>query len=98
MLFLLQKIVQVLGDFGNSSGSKDDPFEKTVFVLTSNAFQKWYLSQGDPERLVYSCDIESLAKRAFAANTWVSQFFFFQKILNQIWDSSATKAHETSYT
>ena len=50
----------------------DDQFEKTVFVLTSNTFQKWYLAQGDPERLVYSCDIETLAKKAFALNTWVS--------------------------
>jgi len=50
----------------------DDQFEKTVFVLTSNTFQKWYLAQGDPERLVYSCDIETLARKAFALNTWVS--------------------------
>ena len=58
---------------GNScSMSNDDPFEKNVYVLTSNSFQKWFLGQGDPEKLIYSVDLESIAKQAFATHTWVS--------------------------
>jgi hypothetical protein len=64
---------------------RDDPFDKTVFVLTSNTFQKWYLSQGDPERLVYSCDLESIAKRDFATNTWVSLSYTRDYIMHRQW-------------
>jgi hypothetical protein len=53
----------------------EDPYEKTVYVLTSNNFQKWFIAHGDPEKLVYSCDLENLAKRAFASNTWVCSSF-----------------------
>ena len=71
-----QKLVQVLGCPCTSSsgggGSMDDPFEKTVYVLTSNSFQKWFIGQGDPEKMIYSADLETIAKQAFATNTWVS--------------------------
>lgn len=67
------KLVQVLGSPTRpvaGGGAIDDPFEKSVYVLTSNSFQKWHLSQGDPERLIYSCDLEAIAKQAFASSTW----------------------------
>ena len=48
----------------------DDPFEKVIFVLTANSFQKWLLSQGDPDQMFYNCDLESIGKQAFADHLW----------------------------
>ena len=56
---------------GNGA-TKDDPTEKVVYVLTSNSFQKWLLTQGDPDRMFYNCDLENIAKEAFATHIWVS--------------------------
>ena len=50
----------------------DDPFEKTLYVLTSNGFQKWLLAQGDADQMFYNCDLEALAKQAFSTYLWVS--------------------------
>lgn len=36
----------VLGTSSTSSTPMEDPFEKVVYVLTANSFQKWLLSQG----------------------------------------------------
>jgi len=65
-----------LGDNCHISGGDgmSDPYEKTVYVLTSNSFQKWFIAQGDPEKMIYSCDLENIAKQAFASNTWVRSF------------------------
>ncbi len=51
----------------------EDPFEKIVYVLTSNSFQKWILSQGDPDQMLYNCDLESCAKQAFATHLWFQE-------------------------
>ena len=59
---------------GNGA-TKDDPTEKVVYVLTSNSFQKWLLTQGDPDRMFYNCDLENIAKEAFATHIWVSNIF-----------------------
>ena len=65
--------MQVLGTNSAGSGSPsgmDDPFEKVIFVLTANSFQKWLLSQGDPDQMFYNCDLESIGKQAFADHLW----------------------------
>lgn len=68
------KLVQVLGCKANPIGSSlEDPFEKFVYVLTSNSFQKWLLIQGEPDKMFYSCDLETLAKEAFATHLWANQ-------------------------
>lgn len=51
----------------------EDPFEKFIYVLTSNSFQKWILTQGELDRLFYNCDLESIAKQAFATHLWVNE-------------------------
>ena len=66
--YSFQKLVQVLG----RGVTKEDPTEKTVFVLTSNSFQKWLLAQGDPDKMFYNCDLENIGKQAFATHMWVS--------------------------
>jgi len=70
------KLVQVLGSStysDTSSSGMEDPFEKVVFVLTSNSFQKWMLTQGEMDRLFYNCDLESIAKQAFATHVWSNE-------------------------
>lgn len=47
-----------------------DPFEKIVFVLTSHSFQKWLLNQGEADRMIYNCDVETLSKQALATHLW----------------------------
>lgn len=51
----------------------EDPLEKVVYVLTSNGFQKWILSQGDPDQMLYNCDLETCAKQAFATHLWYAE-------------------------
>ena len=67
-LFISQKLVQVLG----GPVTEADPSEKYVYVLTSTSFQKWILAHGDPDKMFYSCQLEPIAKQAFATNVWVS--------------------------
>jgi len=56
-----------------SSSERENPFEKNVFVLTSmGSFQKWKLAQGEPEQMIYSCEIEAMAKQKFCSKTWVN--------------------------
>ena len=71
----LQKLVQVLGSstYAETSSGMEDPFEKVVFVLTSNSFQKWMLTQGELDRLFYNCDLESIAKQTFATHVWSNE-------------------------
>ena len=71
----LQKLVQVLGSStcAETSSGMEDPFEKVVFVLTSNSFQKWMLTQGELDRLFYNCDLESIAKQTFATHVWSNE-------------------------
>lgn len=76
LIFLyLQKLVQVLGSstYAETSSGMEDPFEKVVFVLTSNSFQKWMLTQGELDRLFYNCDLESIAKQTFATHVWSNE-------------------------
>ena len=73
---------------GNGA-TKDDPTEKVVYVLTSNSFQKWLLTQGDPDRMFYNCDLENIAKEAFATHIWVSYislqlFLSFRKNFSKV--------------
>ena len=66
------KLVSVLG-----TTFKDDPEDKLVFVLTANALQKWLLIKDEfPDKMYYSCDIETLAKQAFAEKVWVSNYYY----------------------
>jgi hypothetical protein len=65
------KLVQVLGTRSYCSSGMEDPFEKIIYVLTSNGFQKWLLTQGEPDKMFYNCDLESIAKQAFATHLWV---------------------------
>ena len=67
-LSITQKLVQVLG----GPVTEADPSEKYVYVLTSTSFQKWILAHGDPDKMFYSCQLEPIAKQAFATNVWVS--------------------------
>ena len=54
----------------------EQPDEKTIFVLTSNQLHKWELIKDeDFDRLFYNCDLEKVAKTAFAKNVWVSNLF-----------------------
>ena len=63
------KLVQVLG----YPKGENDPEEQVVCVLTSNTLQKWLVVKDEPETLFYSCNVESLAKEAFAhSSAWVS--------------------------
>ena len=54
----------------------DDSDESSVFVLTASHLQRWAVCDGaeqypSSERLVYSCDLETMAKEAFAkAGLW----------------------------
>ena len=67
-------MVQVLGtSSATSPNGMDDPFEKVIYVLTANSFQKWLLSQGDPDKMFYNCDLESIAKQAFADHLWQNE-------------------------
>ncbi len=51
-----------------------DPEEKAAFVLTASALQKWLLvSEEETDRMFYSCDVEELARTAFATTVWVSE-------------------------
>ena len=63
------KLVQVLGN----GATKDDPTEKVVFVLTSSSFQKWKLTQGEPDRMFYNSDLENIGKEAFATHIWAQE-------------------------
>ena len=49
----------------------DDSDEKSVFVLTASHLQRWAICDGaaDPssERLAFDCDVETMAKEAFAS-------------------------------
>lgn len=57
---------------GRTQSSDDE--EKAVFVLTANSLQKWLIIKDEePDRLFYSCDIEELARNAFATTVWVSE-------------------------
>ena len=72
--FSSKKLVQVLGSSSNaSSGGMEDPLEKVVYVLTSNSFQKWILSQDEPDKMFYNCDLETCAKQAFATHLWFQE-------------------------
>ena len=53
-----------------------DPEEKLVFVLTAHSLQKWLIIKDDPDKLFYSCDIDAVAKEAFANKVWVSNRSF----------------------
>ena len=68
MLMLQKRLVQVLG----GPVTERDPLEKYVYVLTSTSFQKWIIAHGDPDKMFYSCQLEPIAKQAFADNVWVS--------------------------
>ena len=74
LFFFSKKLVQVLGSSSNaSSGGMEDPLEKVVYVLTSNSFQKWILSQDEPDKMFYNCDLETCAKQAFATHLWFQE-------------------------
>ena len=79
------KLVRVLG-----TTFKDDPEDKLVFVLTANTLQKWLLIKDEfPDKMYYSCDIETLAKQAFAEKVWVSTMhFYLQRQRRSIPDNS----------
>ena len=64
--------MQVLG----RAVEKEDPTEKIVLVLTSNSFQKWLVAQGETDKMFYNCDLENIAKQAFATHMWVSIHFY----------------------
>ncbi len=49
-----------------------DDEEKSVFVLTANSLQKWLLIKDEPDKMYYSCEIETVARSAFVATVWVS--------------------------
>ena len=67
-LFLFQRLVQVLG-----RQYQNDLEEKLVFVLTSNSLQKWLLIKDEPDKMFYSCDLETLSKQSFVnSGQWVS--------------------------
>ena len=68
---VFQKLVQILGKSVQNPNGMDDPFEKIVYVLTSNGFQKWLLAQGDADQMFYNCDLEAIAKQAFTTHLWV---------------------------
>jgi len=61
-----KRLVQVLG----GPVTERDPLEKYVYVLTSTSFQKWIIAHGDPDKMFYSCQLEPIAKQAFADNVW----------------------------
>ena len=64
----LQRLVQVLC-FGR------DPAERKALVLTASTLQKWMLQkEEDTDTMFYSCDVEEMAREAFAANIWVSDY------------------------
>ena len=74
LFFSSKKLVQVLGSSSSaSSGGMEDPLEKVVYVLTSNSFQKWILSQDEPDKMFYNCDLETCAKQAFATHLWFQE-------------------------
>ena len=41
--------------------------------MTSVGFQKWILSQDEPDRMLYNCDMETLGRQAFATHLWYQE-------------------------
>ncbi len=53
-----------------------------MYVLTALELQKWLLIKDEePDRMIFTCDVQELAKSAFASAIWVR----FLNILLPYW-------------
>lgn len=50
--------------------------ERAVLVLSAHSLQKWYLIPGEPDKLVYECNVEKYIREGFVDHVWVSILSF----------------------
>ncbi|KAK8723506.1 hypothetical protein OTU49_011745, partial [Cherax quadricarinatus] len=44
--------------------------ERAVLVLSAHSLQKWYLIPGEPDKLVYECNVEKYIREGFVDHVW----------------------------
>ncbi|KAG7173289.1 Nuclear pore complex protein Nup133-like, partial [Homarus americanus] len=49
-------------------GAEND--ERAVLVLSAHSLQKWYLIPGEPDKLVYECNVEKYIREGFVDHVW----------------------------
>ena len=49
--------------------------EKCILVLSARSLQKWYLNSGEPDKLIYECNVEKFIHDGFVDHVWVSKGF-----------------------
>lgn len=47
-----------------------EPDERSVLVLSANSLQKWYLIPGEPDKMVYECNVEKYIREGFIDHVW----------------------------
>lgn len=58
------RLVRAVGVPGAESG------ERAVLVLSAHSLQKWYLIPGEPDKLVYECNVEKYIRESFVDHVW----------------------------
>lgn len=70
MHYCLQKLIKVVTVHGEVN-SKDS---WKVYVLAEHSLQKWIVSSGQQDILIFESDISCLIRESFCTSIWVCSF------------------------
>lgn len=68
----MQKLIRIVVNEITTPVVSTAPNEFHVFVLASHTLQKWSLTIGEQERLVFECNLENIIAENFIQTVWVS--------------------------